>query len=78
MNNNFWDLYNQIGEIKVSKDRIIKISYVKKGNTEGIDIRNFYRDKNNLKEKIFLPTPKGIVIPKENLEEFINIINYKE
>lgn len=78
MNKNFWDFYNIIGDIEIGKDRIIKIAYVKKGITEGIDIRNFYRDKNNLKKKIFLPSPKGIVIPKDKLEEFLSILNYKE
>lgn len=78
MSNSFWDIYSPIGEIKVHKDRIIKIAYVKKKTTEGIDIRSFYRDKNSPNSKDFLPSPKGIVIPKENLQEFLSIMNYKE
>jgi len=78
MKNNFWDIYSPIGEISIHKDKIIKIAYVKKKNTEGIDIRNFYRDRKNEFSNNFLPSPKGIVIPKDKLEEFLNIMNYKE
>lgn len=67
--NNFWDIYDLKNIIKIKDNKEIRIAFVRKDNTIGIDIRNYFKKNDEWKYG------KGLTIPVDKWEDFQNIIN---
>lgn len=70
-NNNFWQEYKLIKSIQKSKSKKINIALVKKEKVSGLDIREYYKDKETGN---YLPGARGLVVPDECIAEFIQAI----
>ncbi len=69
MANNFWDEEVDIAEIGKGRNTV-KFSAVKKGDREYVSVREWFTTKGGEER----PTKKGIVIPKELVEDYVSFI----
>lgn len=67
--NNFWEIYNLKETINISNNKEIRIAFVKKDNTVGIDIRSYYKKSGEWNHS------KGMTIPVDKWEEFQKVIS---
>jgi hypothetical protein len=66
--NNFWEIYDLKNIINISNNKEIRIAFVKKDNTIGIDVRGYYKKSGEWNHG------KGITVPVDKWEEFQKVI----
>lgn len=74
MSGSFWDEESECGKIdrNPAKGIILKFKVVSRKDKKYFDIREYYL---NRETNEYMPTKKGIVVPKEMFEDFLNMLN---
>lgn len=67
----FWDKEELVGKLAKNNREEIQIKKVEKKGKQYLDIRVFWFDSN---EGDFKPSQKGLAIPAENYDEFMELI----
>lgn len=67
----FWDKEEILGKLPKNNTEEIQIKKVSKNNKEFLDIRVFWKDKDNGE---FKPSQKGVAIPVDMVDELKKIL----